>query len=269
MPSSEVSNKALNDAATEVVQILVQAMKMKGQMGQLSMAMEMANIMSLQYLQLIVAMELKEHCDPVSHQSFVSVPIWTNIVMNDPCIKNHPLHVKARDYTTPANQVLPSSPSSQLSALVGIVNGMAQPLALPAAKLKPKLKPVPKKKPAELSLEGDRIEFMDGAQAVTKDGAPTKVIPTIVDLESQLVVIRGKGKVREKITVPSVDVDAHAGKDVAPTDVNLRQKPKPKSKDLEGHRDSESQDVTVRRKGKGKEVVPLSCYLRVLYGMRI
>ncbi|KAG1857408.1 hypothetical protein F4604DRAFT_1931513 [Suillus subluteus] len=246
MPSSEVSNKALNDAAAEVVQILVQAMKTKGQMGQLSMAMEMANIMSATKISLVLlsaAMELKEHCDPVSRQSFVSMPIWTNILMDDPRIKNHPLHVKACDYITPANQVLPSSPSSQLSALVGIVNGKAQPPALPAAKLKPKLKPVPKKKLVELSLEGGGIEFMDGAQVVTKDGAPAQVIPTIVDLESQLVVIRGKGKVREKITVPPADVDAQAEKDVAPTDVYLKQKP-------------ESQDVTVRRKGKGKEVVP-------------
>ncbi|KAG1879773.1 hypothetical protein F4604DRAFT_1679359 [Suillus subluteus] len=260
MPSSEDSNKALNDAAAEVVQILVQAMKTKGQMGQLSMAMEMANIMSATKISpvlLSAAMELKEHCDPVSRLSFVSMPIWTNIVMNDPHIKNHPLHVKAHNYITPANQVSLSSPSSQLSALVGIVDGTAQPPALPAAKLKLKPKPVPKKKPAKLSLEGDGIEVVDGAQAVTKDGALTKVIPTIGELESQLVVIRGKGKVREKITVLPADVDAHAGKDVAPTDVPLRQKPQPNSKDLEGRRDLESQDVTVRRKGKGKEVVPL------------
>ncbi|KAG1840338.1 hypothetical protein F4604DRAFT_1690820 [Suillus subluteus] len=241
MPSSEYSNKALNNAAAEVVQILVQAMKMKGQTGQLSMAMEMANIMSATKISpvlLLAAMELKEHCDPVSCLSFVSVLIWMNIVMNDPCIKNHPLHVKARNYITPANQVSPSSPSSQLSVLVGIVDGMAQPPALPAAKLKPKPKPVPKKKPAELSLEGDRIEVVDGARAVTKDGVPTKVFPTIGELESQPVVIRGKGKVREKITVPPADVDTHAGKDMA-----------------EGRHDLESQDVTVRRKGKGKEVI--------------
>ncbi|KAG1857765.1 hypothetical protein F4604DRAFT_1931240 [Suillus subluteus] len=252
MPSSEDSNKALNDAAAEVVQILAQAMKTKGRTGQLSMAMEMANIMSpvfttygqsatkISLVLLSAAMELKEHCDPVSRLSFVSVPIWTNIVMNDPRIQNHPLHVKARNYITLANQVSPLLLSSQLSALVGIVNGTAQSPVLPAAKLKPKPKPVPKKKPAELSLEGDRIEVVDGAQAVTKDGAPTKVIPTIGELESQPVVIRGKGKVREKITVLPADVDAHAGKDVA-----------------EGRRDSESQDVTVRRKGKGKEIVPL------------
>ncbi|KAG1852094.1 hypothetical protein DFJ58DRAFT_728642 [Suillus subalutaceus] len=243
MPSSEVSNKALNDAATEVVQILAQAMKTKGRMGQLSMAMEMANIMSpvfttygqsatkISPVLLSAAMELKEHCDPVSGLSFVSVPIWTNIVMNDPHIKNHPLHVKARNYITPANQVSPSSPSSQLSALFQ------------------------KRSRRVLSLEGDGIEVVDGAQVVTKDGALTKVIPTIGELELQPVVIRGKGKVREKITVPPADVDTHAGKDVAPTDVPLRQKPQPKSKDLEGCRDLELQDVTVRRKGKGKEVV--------------
>ncbi|KAG1842838.1 hypothetical protein F4604DRAFT_1938553 [Suillus subluteus] len=252
MPSSEDSNKALNNAAAEVVQILAQAMKTKGRTGQLSMAMEMANIMSpvfttygqsatkISLVLLSVAMELKEHCDPVSRLSFVSVPIWTNIVMNDPRIQNHPLHVKARNYITLANQVSPLLLSSQLSVLVGIVDSTAQSPALPAAKLKPKPKQVPKKKPAELSLEGDRIEVVDGAQAVTKDGALTKVIPTIGELESQPVVIRGKGKVREKITVLPADVDAHAGKDVA-----------------EGRRDSESQDVTVRRKGKGKEIVPL------------
>ncbi|KAG1880185.1 hypothetical protein F4604DRAFT_1922868 [Suillus subluteus] len=243
MPSSEDSNKALNNAAAEVVQILAQAMKTKGRMGQLSMAMEMANIMSpvfttygqsatkISPVLLSAAMELKEHCDPVSRLSFVSMPIWTNIMMNDPRIKNHPLHVKARNYITPANQVSPSSPSSQLSALVGIVDGTAQQPALPAAKLKLKPKPVPKKKPAELSLEGDGIEVVDGAQAVTKDGVLTKVIHTIGELESQPVVIRGKGKVREKITVLPADV-------------------------AEGCHDSESQDVTVRRKGKGKEVIP-------------
>ncbi|KAG1839428.1 hypothetical protein F4604DRAFT_1940832 [Suillus subluteus] len=200
MPSSEDSNKALNDAATEVVQILAQAMKTKGWTGQLSMEMEMANIMSpvfttygqsgtkISPVLLSAAMELKEHCDPISRLSFVSMLIWMNIVMNDPRIKNHPLHVKAHNYITPENQVSLLSPSSQLSALVGIVDSTAQPLALPAAKLKPKPKPVPKKKPAELSLEGDGIEVVDGAQAVTKDGVLTKVIPTIGELESQPVV---------------------------------------------------------------------------------
>ncbi|KAG1853107.1 hypothetical protein F4604DRAFT_1933389 [Suillus subluteus] len=198
MPSSEVSNKALNDAAAEVVQILARAMKTKGRTGQLSMAMEMANIMSpvfttygqsatkISPVLLSAAMELKEHCNPVSRQSFVSVPIWTNILMDDLRIKNHPLYVKACDYITPANQVSLSSLSSQLSALVGIVNSKAQPPALPAAKLKPKPKPVPKKKPAELSLEGDGIEFVDGAQAVTRDGALAKVIPVTNDACLQL-----------------------------------------------------------------------------------
>ncbi|KAG1847073.1 hypothetical protein F4604DRAFT_1936124 [Suillus subluteus] len=167
MPSSDVSNQALGHAAAEVAQILARALQWKkGRASHLSMAMEMANIMSpvfaeygqaatqISLVLLLAAMELMEHWDPIGRISFVTTPVWKNIVMDDPCIMKHPLHAKACNFVIPAAQsTLPSTVPSLASEPMPCRTSTATAgLPAPSHGTSSKPKPVVRKKKVDLSL---------------------------------------------------------------------------------------------------------------------
>ncbi|KAG0691602.1 hypothetical protein DFH29DRAFT_1010670 [Suillus ampliporus] len=96
MPSAETSNKALSNAAAQVIQILAGAVKLKeGHPEHLRLAVQMGEIMSPVFathgisatvvspILLSAAMEMLEHLDP-TRQRFVTAPVWANIRADDP-----------------------------------------------------------------------------------------------------------------------------------------------------------------------------------------
>ncbi|KAG1829904.1 hypothetical protein F4604DRAFT_1947373 [Suillus subluteus] len=234
MPSSDVSNKALGHAAAEVAEILARALQWKkGRAGHLSMAMEMANIMSpvfaehgqaatkISLVLLSVAMELMEHWDPVGRTSFVTMLVWKNIVMDDPCIMKHPLHAKARNFVIPAAQsTLPSTvplPSSEPVPCRSstATAGLPAPSHGTSLKPKPTPKPVVRKKKVDLSLASDGIESVEEEPAQ--------------DSEVADVTGTSHGKQKGKI-VPSEELESDISMDELLTDVILKSDVKGKGK---------------------------------------
>ncbi|KAG1798339.1 hypothetical protein EV424DRAFT_1352571 [Suillus variegatus] len=188
-------------------------------------------------LLLSVAMELHDHLDPLTRQSFLSAPVWCNIVVNDPQIRNHPLHRKALKFIESSNQSV-SSPPPVHAAEHMISNAPADPLV--GSKSKPKAKPMRKKTlKVVASSDSDGIEIIDHVVTTTDIGPDNR---------------RGKGKQ----TAPPNDVDGDMLVEVVKADtVIVRQRPMPKRKQTQptGGRDTKS--VVMDRKGKGKDVMSL------------
>ncbi|KAG1801907.1 hypothetical protein EV424DRAFT_1545307 [Suillus variegatus] len=112
-------------------------------------------------LLLLAAMELHDHLDPSTRQSFLSVPVWHNIVVNDPRIWNHPLHRKALKFIESSNQSVLSPPPVHAAEHV-ILDALADP---PVGSIpKPKVKPMRKKTLKVVdSSDSDGIEIIDHA----------------------------------------------------------------------------------------------------------
>ncbi|KAG2127664.1 hypothetical protein DEU56DRAFT_915626 [Suillus clintonianus] len=154
MPSAETSNKALSDAAAQVLQILAVAIMLQdGNPEHLRFAVQVGNIMTPVFAMhsssatvvppvlLSAAMEMQEHLDD-TRQWFVSAPVWENIGADDPRIQQHPLKDKAR--TILVSRPVPSTSTA----------AVAQSTPGPGpSRPKPKPKPALKKKPAEGKLD--------------------------------------------------------------------------------------------------------------------
>ncbi|KAG2082969.1 uncharacterized protein F5147DRAFT_783105 [Suillus discolor] len=208
MPSTEVSNKALNDAAARVQQIVAQAVEWKnGPTGHLTMAMDIAKFLSPVFEQhgrsvsmippllLSAAMELQGHLDPVTRQSFLSAPVWRNIVANDSRIRKHPLYQKALTFISSSNPSAISHSPVQLAQQV-----IADAPAESPVGSKPKPRP------------HDAIEIIDHVAATNVIGPD---------------IHKGKGKE----TAPPENVDGDTPVKVLKAETTMvRQKPMPKRK---------------------------------------
>ncbi|KAG1834667.1 hypothetical protein DFJ58DRAFT_847560 [Suillus subalutaceus] len=182
MPSSDVSNQALGHAAAEVVQILARALQWKkGCAGHLFMVMEMANIMYLpsmgqaatkiSLVLLSAAMELMEYWDPIGCTSFVTMPVWKNIVMGTQfCDPGSTIY-------TPINSPIAYSHRRSAGAIARHII---------------KAKPVLRKKKVDLNLASDGIEIDRVVADVTStsDGKQKgKIVPS-EELESDMSMDR-------------------------------------------------------------------------------
>ncbi|KAG1794025.1 hypothetical protein EV424DRAFT_1548133 [Suillus variegatus] len=187
-------------------------------------------------LLLSAAMELHNHLDPSTRQSFLSAPVWRNIVVNDPRIRNHPLHRKALKFIESSNQSA-SSPPPVHTAEHMILDAPADP---PVGSIpKPKANPMRKKalKVVE-SSDSDVIEIIDHVVA-TNDIGPDNH--------------RGKGK---QTALPE-DVDGDTLVEVVKADtVIVRQRPMLKRKQTQPTGGHDMKSIVIDRKGKGKEVPP-------------
>ncbi|KAG1720017.1 hypothetical protein EDB19DRAFT_1966659 [Suillus lakei] len=145
MPSAETSNKAVNHAAAQVIQVLAGAVKLRdGNLEHLWLAVQMGEIMSPVFathaisatvvppVLLSAAMEVLEHLDP-TRQWFVSVPVWENITANDPRIQQHPLKDKARAIFV--SRLVPSTSAAGVTKSVP-GPGPSRPKPKPALKKK-------------------------------------------------------------------------------------------------------------------------------------
>ncbi|KAG1906162.1 uncharacterized protein F5891DRAFT_1182365 [Suillus fuscotomentosus] len=175
IPSTTVSNKALEDATTRVQQLVAQAMQLKnGPAGHFTMAMEIAKILSpvfeqhgrsasmISPLLLSAAMELQSHLDPVTRQSFISIPVWGNIIMDDRRIEKHPLYRKALKFIASSSPSPLSHPPVQPAEAV-IDNATEDPPV--AVKTQAKAKSYPS--------ESDGIEIID--HVVATNAAPPDI----------------------------------------------------------------------------------------------
>ncbi|KAG2058795.1 hypothetical protein BDR06DRAFT_1028198 [Suillus hirtellus] len=167
-----VSNKALEDATAQVQQLVAQAMQLKnGPTGHFTMAMEITKILSLVFEQhgrsvsmilpllLLAVMELQLHLDLVTHQSFISIPVWGNIIMDDRRIEKHPLYWKALKFIASSSPSPLSHPPIQPAEVV-IDNATEDPPV--ASKPKPKPNCIHKKTLKVMnSSESDGIEIID------------------------------------------------------------------------------------------------------------
>ncbi|KAG1833682.1 hypothetical protein EV424DRAFT_1532539 [Suillus variegatus] len=86
---------------------------------------------------LSAAMELQAHLDLVTRQSFISIPVWGNIVMNDRRIEKHPLYGKALKFIASSSQSPLSHPPVQPAEEV-VAHAMKEPPVAPKPKPRPK-----------------------------------------------------------------------------------------------------------------------------------
>ncbi|KAG1889096.1 uncharacterized protein F5891DRAFT_1198753 [Suillus fuscotomentosus] len=184
MPSTTVSNKAPEDAAARVQQLVAQAMQLKnGPAGHFMMAMEITKNLSpvfephgrsasmISPLLLSAAMELQSHLDPVTHQSCISIPIWGNIIMDDRHIEKHPLYRKALKFIASSSPSPLSHPPVQPAEAV-IDNATEDPPV--ASKPKPKPNHIHKKTLKVMdSSESDGIKIID--HVVATNTAPPDI----------------------------------------------------------------------------------------------
>ncbi|KAG1879007.1 uncharacterized protein F5891DRAFT_1204396 [Suillus fuscotomentosus] len=234
MPSSEDSNKAFNEATTGVLQILARALQLTdGVASHLDMVKEMANIMTRAFqthawsatvippILLLAAMELMEHVDRVSQTSFLSV-------------ERHQLYLKAHKAIT---GLIPA-PISQAPP----VKLPTDPAALPSVVAK-------SKKPGS---DSDEVEIVEGM--TQSDDLRKRKRTSSGATESEPVAASNQAA---KDAIALVMAENDMAKDVAPGNTDTmptRPKGKPKSKQVEIVILSRS-DITMDRKGKGKEVV--------------
>ncbi|KAG1839956.1 hypothetical protein F4604DRAFT_1940344 [Suillus subluteus] len=228
MPSVELSNKALSDVTSKIMQVMARAVRLKdGHPDHLKLAVEIGMIMvdiplsvvscadckqSPSFKQygmsvtvvppvlLSAAMEMLEHMDPM-RQHFVSAPEWEKIRVDDPRIKQHPLKDKARTIVvTMPRAAIPSDITKSTAANAGGTGNPVDAAATELLRAKPKAKPLPrKKKPEQLHLDGNGIEMVPGGEDdnVQKD-ADTGM---------------GKGKGKEVAPLENVqEVDAEPGR---------------------------------------------------------
>ncbi|KAG1861001.1 hypothetical protein C8R48DRAFT_673577 [Suillus tomentosus] len=249
MPSTTVSNKALEDATTRVQQLVAQAMQLKnGPAGHFTMAMEIAKILSPVFEQhgrsasmilpllLSAAMELQSHLDPVTRQSFISIPVWGNIIMDDRRIEKHPLYRKALKFIASSSPSPLSHPPVQPAEAV-IDNATEDPLV--ASKPKPKPNRIRKKTLKVVdSSESDGIEIID--HVVATNAAPPDI---------------RKGSSKHTVSQDQSDettpVEILQGNTIV-----VRQRPMPKRKQMQAAGGRELKPAVRDRKGKGKEVPP-------------
>ncbi|KAG1868821.1 hypothetical protein C8R48DRAFT_771588 [Suillus tomentosus] len=215
MPSTEVSNKALDDAAARVQELVAHAVEWKdGHSGHLRMAMDLAKILSPVFEQhgrsasmippllLSAAMELHHHVDPTTRQSFLSPPVWQNIAADDPQIRNHPLYQKALTFIGTSNSSVSSHPPMQTATHL-IANAPAEPPVAPKSKPKAKAK---RKKTLTVvdSSDSDGIEIIEHVVATNDIGPDNRrgkgtqtAPPEDVDGDTPVEIVQadtGKGK---------------------------------------------------------------------------
>ncbi|KAG2056734.1 hypothetical protein BDR06DRAFT_969760 [Suillus hirtellus] len=262
MPSSEESNKAFNEATTEVLQILAKALQLtNGAAGHLDMAKEMVTIMirmsslvmnsylihlRLRHFKHMHTIELMEHVDHVSQSSFLSVPVWKNIKSNDQHIEHHQLYLKAYK----AIIVLIPMPILQAPP----VKLPTDPAVLPSgvAKSKTPSRSIVWKTLMMVCSDSDEVEIIEG---MTQSNDLQKRKHTSSGTTESELVATSTQSTRDVIAPVMAENDM--AKDVAPgnTDTMPTQpKGKAKSKWVEIVILSGS-DITMDRKGKGKEVV--------------
>ncbi|KAG1786192.1 uncharacterized protein HD556DRAFT_1449928 [Suillus plorans] len=230
MPSTEVSNKALDDAAARVQELVAQAVEWKdGHSGHLRMAMDLAKILSPVFEQhgrsasmippllLSAAMELHHHVDPTTCQSFLSPPkALTFIGTSNPSVSSHP----------------PMQTATHM-----IANAPAEPLVAPKSKPKAKAK---RKKTLTVvdSSDSDGIEIIEHVVATNDIGPDNR---------------RGKGT---QTALPE-DVDGDTPVEIVQANtVTGRQRPMPRRKQTQPTGSHDTKSVVMDRKGKGKEVPP-------------
>ncbi|KAG2086759.1 uncharacterized protein F5147DRAFT_659135 [Suillus discolor] len=213
------------------------------------MAMEIAQILSLVFEQhgqsasmippmlLSAAMELQEHLDPVTRQSFLSVPVWQNIVMDDLRIHKHPLYQKAVLFITSSMPSPSSHPPVQPNKDI-IANAPAEPRVGP----KPTSRPMRiQKKSSKVveSSDSDAIEIID--HVVATDAIP----PHIRTDKGQQTVPPGNGD-----EIAAVEITKGNA-------IVVQQRPMPKRKQTQPTGGRNSKLAVKDRKGKGKQVQPL------------
>ncbi|KAG2114220.1 uncharacterized protein F5147DRAFT_770217 [Suillus discolor] len=166
-------------------------------------------------------MELQDHLDPVTRQSFLSAPVWRNIVANDSRIRKHPLYRKALTFISSSNPSAISHPLVQLAQQV-----IADALVESPVGSKPKPRP------------HDAIEIIDHVVATNVIGPDIR---------------KGKGKQ----TAPPKNVDGDTPVEVLKAETTMvRQRPMPKRKQTQATSGCDSKSGVMDRKGKGKEVPP-------------
>ncbi|KAG1863898.1 hypothetical protein F4604DRAFT_1683514 [Suillus subluteus] len=118
---SAAANKAFSDAADKVEHLLVWAQQLQpADQQHLDITMEMGQALTavctkysegvtvLSPLILSATAELTEHLDD-NGTGLISSPVWSNIWVDDPRIKGHPLFTSTLQYQQP---VLPPSPTT-------------------------------------------------------------------------------------------------------------------------------------------------------------
>ncbi|KAG1782098.1 hypothetical protein EV702DRAFT_1041813 [Suillus placidus] len=161
MPTAELSNTAMGNAAEQLMTIVQKAAILRDDHpGHLKLAVEIGDLLSPVFkthgmsamtippILLLAAMEMQEHLD-AAQQSFASVPVWAKIRTDDPRIQQHPLKEKARSITIARPQPQPTA-----AAKASAGDGGTPPLA----KEKPRPKPMPKTKAAHDSKGKDTGE---------------------------------------------------------------------------------------------------------------
>ncbi|KAG1895717.1 uncharacterized protein F5891DRAFT_1193892 [Suillus fuscotomentosus] len=242
MPPVDISNRALSDATAEILQILTRAINCtKGHTGHLEMAMEMAKIMMAAFqahgesatmippVILSAAMELSEHVDLVGKRSFLTLPIWRNILLSNSHIQQHLLCSKAHTFEEALMKGLASQPPMQPKITV-----MTNSLMLPAAHST--LMPIVKKTLIDMTIDSDEVEIVK--EIAQTDTSPHKKQTFIDTADTQVSGFQHQGK----IEMP-VKVKAHIAVDIPLRD--SRQKPMLKSKQMEMARASELDEVVV------------------------
>ncbi|KAG1908952.1 uncharacterized protein F5891DRAFT_1180526 [Suillus fuscotomentosus] len=150
MPSTTVSNKALEDATARVQQLVAQAMQLKnGPAGHFTMAMEIAKNLPvfeqhgrsasmISPLLLSAAMELQSHLDPGDSPILYKYPHMGQHIMDDRRIEKHPLYPEGSQVYCFLKPIAIVPPSGTNRAEAVIDNATEDP---PVAS-KPKPKPI-------------------------------------------------------------------------------------------------------------------------------
>ncbi|KAG1890019.1 hypothetical protein F4604DRAFT_1673519 [Suillus subluteus] len=158
MPSVELSNKALSDATSKIMQVMARAVRLKdGHPDHLKLAVEIGMIMVDIPLSVVSCADCKQ--SPSFEQYGMSATVVPLVFLS--------AAMEMLEHMDPMRQhfAIPSDITKYTAANAGGTGNPVDAAATELSRAKPKAKPLPrKKKPEQLHLDGDGIEMVPGGE---------------------------------------------------------------------------------------------------------